>query len=61
LSDQRSASVVDYLVQMGVGRDRLTSQGFGMMRPVGPNITAAGRARNRRVGHILERCPATTP
>jgi OOP family OmpA-OmpF porin len=39
-----------------VEESRLQSKGIGPNAPLAPNITAAGRARNRRVEfHILER------
>jgi outer membrane protein OmpA-like peptidoglycan-associated protein len=49
LSQQRAESVRTALVNLGVGADRLTARGFGPDRPIGPNLTPAGRARNRRV------------
>lgn len=49
LSQQRAESVRTALVNLGVGADRLSARGYGPDRPVGPNLTAAGRARNRRV------------
>jgi outer membrane protein OmpA-like peptidoglycan-associated protein len=60
LSQERAAAVVQFIVETGVSADRISSEGFGPDRPVAPNITAAGRSRNRRVElHITERCPAT--
>jgi outer membrane protein OmpA-like peptidoglycan-associated protein len=57
LSQERADSVVNYLVETGVSRDRLSAHGYGPEVPVAPNITAAGRSRNRRVEfHITERC-----
>jgi outer membrane protein OmpA-like peptidoglycan-associated protein len=57
LSNNRAQAVLGFLVRTGVTSDRLASRGYGPDRPVGPNITAAGRRRNRRVEfHILERC-----
>jgi OOP family OmpA-OmpF porin len=42
--------VVSWLTAHGITSDRLESQGFGSMRPVADNATAAnGRALNRRV------------
>ncbi|MBL8681517.1 MAG: OmpA family protein [Myxococcales bacterium] len=49
LSQQRAESVRTALVNLGVAADRLTARGFGPDRPIGPNLTPAGRARNRRV------------
>jgi outer membrane protein OmpA-like peptidoglycan-associated protein len=49
LSDQRANSVRDWLISHGVSSDRLMAQGYGQERPLVPNVTAAMRARNRRV------------
>lgn len=49
LSQQRAEAVRTALINLGVAGDRLTARGYGPDRPVGPNLTAAGRARNRRV------------
>ena len=56
LSQRRAESVRRYLINAGVEEARLQAKGFGPSKPLAPNITAAGRARNRRVEfHILER------
>lgn len=49
LSERRAASVVRYLVGRGISRERLAPAGFGEERPIAPNKTALGRAKNRRV------------
>jgi outer membrane protein OmpA-like peptidoglycan-associated protein len=49
LSERRAKAVVDYLVQQGVARERVTGVGFGESRPVASNETDEGRAQNRRV------------
>jgi outer membrane protein OmpA-like peptidoglycan-associated protein len=49
LSRQRAVSVMNWLVDHGVDRSRLTARGFSEARPVGDNSTEAGRAKNRRV------------
>ena len=49
LSRKRAQAVKDYMVTKGVPADRLTAVGFGPAKPVAPNDTAAGRAKNRRV------------
>jgi outer membrane protein OmpA-like peptidoglycan-associated protein len=46
---KRAAEVRTALVALGVAAERLEAAGSGIDRPVAPNITAAGRARNRRV------------
>ena len=50
LAERRAASVVKELTtQHGVASSRLVPAGFGASRPVAPNATLEGRARNRRV------------
>jgi OOP family OmpA-OmpF porin len=49
LSEARAAAVRAYLARRGVAPDRMVARGYGSSRPVAPNATAAGRARNRRV------------
>ncbi|MDR2897640.1 MAG: OmpA family protein, partial [Spirochaetaceae bacterium] len=50
LSEERAASVGQYLVELGV-RDQyhVFTEGVGSDKPVADNGTEAGRARNRRV------------
>jgi OOP family OmpA-OmpF porin len=49
LSKRRAAAVRTYLVEHGIAGDRLTSEGYGLTRPVASNDTDDGRAANRRV------------
>ncbi|MBQ9539397.1 MAG: OmpA family protein [Treponema sp.] len=50
LSEDRAASVADYLVQLGVkDKYHVFTQGFGDKKPIDSNATAEGRAKNRRV------------
>lgn len=53
LSDRRAASVKDALVSNGIDTGRLEAKGYGQTRPVAPNVTAANRARNRRVQFVI--------
>lgn len=53
LSEARAASVRDALVRLGVTAERLASRGYGQTRPIRPNLTAAGRAANRRVAIVV--------
>lgn len=53
LSEKRALAVRMWLNDHGVDESRLTSKGFGPDRPKVPNITAGGRARNRRVEFII--------
>jgi len=49
LSGRRAAAVVRYLVDKGVAAARLVPMGYGLEGPIAPNVTALGRAKNRRV------------
>jgi flagellar motor protein MotB len=41
--------VATWLIQHGVDSSRMSSEGFGLERPVDTNETAEGRQNNRRV------------
>ncbi|MEM8998706.1 MAG: OmpA family protein [Bacteroidota bacterium] len=49
LSEERANSVRDFLIDKGVGADRLTAIGYGEDKPIATNNTRAGRTQNRRV------------
>ncbi|MES1205571.1 MAG: OmpA family protein, partial [Pseudomonadota bacterium] len=49
LSENRAKAVLEFLVQKGVPRTRLTARGLGETQPLGDNRTATGRGKNRRV------------
>ena len=49
LSEQRAASVSNYLIGQGLVRERFEVVGMGKRYPVASNDTEAGRALNRRV------------
>jgi len=53
LSEERAEAVRAWLVQHGVLSDRLVARGYGQDNPLVPNVTAANRARNRRVQFII--------
>jgi outer membrane protein OmpA-like peptidoglycan-associated protein len=56
LSNRRAASVVKWMIDNGITPSRLTSVGYGEMRPIDTNETEEGRQNNRRVEfHILEK------
>ncbi|MDT0675636.1 OmpA family protein [Autumnicola musiva] len=53
LSERRAASTLEYLVEQGISRDRLSSQGYGESMPLNDctqptGCTAAQYAKNRR-------------
>lgn len=55
LSEERAASVKQWLVDHGVAASRLETAGFGSSRPVVENDTPENRQRNRRSEfHLLE-------
>ncbi len=49
LSQQRSESVLNYLLLFGIEPSRLQARGYGETMPVAPNNTDENKARNRRV------------
>lgn len=49
LSERRANSVIQYLALHGVPAHKIYVVGLGKDKPVEPNKTAAGRAKNRRV------------
>jgi OmpA-OmpF porin, OOP family len=50
LSKDRAAAVKDYLVKKhAIAAARLTAEGYGDSKPVAPNTTDDGKAKNRRV------------
>ncbi|HEU0050304.1 MAG TPA: OmpA family protein, partial [Nitrososphaera sp.] len=53
LSEKRSASVRDYLVDSGVAMNNIIARGFGKTQPVADNGTSEGRKLNRRVEMIV--------
>jgi outer membrane protein OmpA-like peptidoglycan-associated protein len=53
LSEQRAATVRDYLVQQGVDLNSVSAAGLGEGMPIADNSTAAGRQKNRRVEIIV--------
>lgn len=49
LSEKRARSVIYYLVENGIDKERLLSRGFGESQPITSNETENGRQQNRRV------------
>ena len=54
LSERRAGSVHTYLLQQGVGSQRISSSGLGESQPIADNDTDAGRQQNRRVEVIID-------
>jgi chemotaxis protein MotB len=53
LSAVRASTVVRLFIDGGIDENRLTAVGHGHTRPVGPNDSAEGRLRNRRVSVMI--------
>jgi outer membrane protein OmpA-like peptidoglycan-associated protein len=54
LSDQRANAVREWLLAHSIEPGRLVAQGYGQERPISPNVTPAGKERNRRVQFIIK-------
>jgi len=54
LSTDRANAAKAYLIKKGVAAKRLNAQGFGPTKPIAPNKTPQGRAKNRRVEFTLK-------
>jgi len=53
LSAARAASVVHFLVRLGIAPERMAAIGYGEHRPVADNALEEGRQRNRRVTLVI--------
>lgn len=53
LSERRAKACYEYLINKGISSERLSFKGFGEVDPIGDNMTAAGREKNRRVAFNL--------
>ncbi|MCI0499837.1 MAG: OmpA family protein [Planctomycetales bacterium] len=53
LSAERALTVLRYLVDRGVQPDNICGVACGESRPVAPNTSAAGKAKNRRVEIVV--------
>jgi OOP family OmpA-OmpF porin len=49
LSERRSKAVMEYFVNKGIDRERLSTIGYGLTMPIATNLTPEGRAKNRSV------------
>ena len=52
LSEKRAQAVKDYMVDKGIGSERLKAVGFGATRNVASNENDTGRALNRRIEFV---------
>lgn len=55
LSDNRASNVAKFFIDVGgIDPKRITARGFGQEKPVASNLTAQGRALNRRVEILIK-------
>ena len=52
LSQERAAAVKAYLVNKGIGENRITIKGYGEEKPIASNDTPEGRQKNRRIEFV---------
>ncbi len=57
LSERRSKSCRNYLIQQGIDPGRVVHYGKGESEPIATNETDEGRAKNRRVAFQIEMAP----
>ncbi len=55
LSGARAAVVTRYLISRKAPKNRLKAAGYADVRPIAPNDTAEGRAKNRRVEFLVRK------
>jgi outer membrane protein OmpA-like peptidoglycan-associated protein len=53
LSEARAKSVADYLIFMGIEKERLSYIGYGKIKPIATNKTVEGKQKNRRCEFLL--------
>lgn len=55
LSDNRCRTVAEYMVALGLGKERISWLGYGSSKPIADNTTDDGRKTNRRVEFIIKK------
>ena len=53
LSENRARAVYQFLIAQGIDAARLSYKGYGASRPIAPNTTEEGKAKNRRTVFIV--------
>lgn len=61
LSAIRATTVLNIFSQKGISERRLSASGFGASRPIAPNDSSEGKAKNRRVSIMLLRDSSSQP
>ena len=52
LTDAQAKAVAQYLVEQGVGPERVVSAGMGATKPLVPNL-GKGKLKNRRIEFVV--------
>ena len=55
LSESRCKAVIDYLIDLGLDKNRVAWEGLGGTRPIAENSSESGRQKNRRVEFTISR------
>jgi len=55
LSKKRAKAVAEYLIELGLDKNRVTWQGHGGHNPIADNATSEGRKQNRRVEFVISK------
>jgi len=53
LTDAQAKAVAQYLVEQGVGQERVLSVGMGAKKPLVPSLGKAARLKNRRIEFVV--------
>jgi peptidoglycan-associated lipoprotein len=54
LGDRRAQAAAEYLIQLGIGSNRLESISYGEEQPFDPGHNEAAWAKNRRAQFVIE-------
>ncbi len=61
LSRERASSVAQYLINLGLDKNRITSKGFGDSEPLDTTLTEEARRKNRRVEFVMTKFEDENP
>lgn len=61
LSRERASSVAQYLIDLGLDKNRITSKGYGDSKPLDTTLTEEARRKNRRVEFVMTKFEDENP
>lgn len=61
LSRERASTVAQYLIGLGLDKNRITSKGFGDSKPLDTTLTDEARRKNRRVEFVMTKFEDENP